>query len=95
MPLITIDRDWFGLLVDRYYKLEIEHRGFRVVIDDFKARNSAFANDIEGVFQMKTDALRNDWIEADSQLNSAWAVEDDDEYLRVLGQFLSERLSGK
>jgi hypothetical protein len=95
MPLIQVDRDLFRRLVDRYYKLEIEHRGFRAMFDAAKANNLALSNEMEATYQRITDSLRNDWIELDSELGDAWAIEDDDAFLRVLSQFLSDRESGQ
>ncbi len=97
MPLITIDRNLFRHLVDRWYKLEIQHRGFRELLEETKYRDSARSADIEALYQMKTDSLRNDpeWIEFDSESSGAWATEDDETFLRVLDQFLSRRESGQ
>jgi hypothetical protein len=97
VPDITIDRKLFQRLVDRYYKLEIEHRSFRAMLDETKRRNPQNARDIEARYQMLTDSLRNDpfWIESEAESADAWAVEDDDAFLAVLDRFLSHRESGQ
>jgi hypothetical protein len=95
MPQIKIERNLFQRLVDRYYKLEIEHRGFRAMLDETKRRNPQNAKDIEAVYQMKTDLLRNDWIEFDSALSDASATGDDEAFLAVLDRFLSHRETGQ
>lgn len=95
MPQIEIDRNLLLRLVDRWHELEIEHRGFRAMLDDTKRRNPTMATDYEALYQMKTDSLRNDpdWIEFDSELSGAIATEDDDAFLQLLDQFLSDRAS--
>ena len=55
MPQITIDRDLFGRLVDRWNKLEIEHCGFRAMLERVKQQNPARAVDLEALYQMLTD----------------------------------------
>jgi len=97
MPQITMDSNLFRRLVDRYYKLEIEHRGFRALLEETKRLNPQNAKDIEALYQIATDALRNDpiWIEFDSEFGRAWAVEDDDAFLAVLDRFLSHRETGQ
>jgi hypothetical protein len=97
MPQIKIDRNLFGRLVGRWNKLEIEQRGFRAMLDEAKRRNPQNAKDIETLYQITTDSLRNDpvWIEFDSELAAAWATEDDDAFLGVLGRFLSHQETGQ
>jgi hypothetical protein len=95
MPLIKIDRNWFGRLTDRYYTLEVEHRVLLAMLDHVKTQNPAIANQLDVLQEITTDSVRNEWIEEHSQLGSAWAVEDDDAFLRVLAQFLSRRLGGQ
>ncbi|MGA2724788.1 MAG: hypothetical protein ABSG79_20555 [Bryobacteraceae bacterium] len=97
MPQITIDRDLFGRLVDRWNKLEIEHCGFRAMLERVKQQNPARAVDLEALYQMLTDSLRNDpiRIKFDSESAEAWATGDDDAFLRVLDRFLSHRETGQ
>ncbi len=97
MPLIEIDRSLFQCLMDRWYKLEIEHRGFRAMLERVKQKNPERAADLEAQCQMLTDSLRNDpkWIEFDSAMTGAWATEDDETFLRVLSHFLSDRASAR
>lgn len=97
MPQIEIDRSLFRRLVNRWYKLEIEHRGFRALLEEAKRQDSARSADIEAMYQVTTDSLRHDpeWIEFDSELDDALAIEDDETFLRVLDLFLSRRETGQ
>jgi hypothetical protein len=95
MPQIKIDRNLFGRLVDRWNKLEIEQRGFREMLERVKQQNPARAADLEALYQVLTDSLRNEWREFDSGLKDAWATEDDDAFLGVLDRFLSHLENGR
>ena len=97
MAYITLNRDLLLRLVDRWHKLEIENRGFRAMLEEAKRRDPARAKDIEALYQMQTDSLRNDpeWIEFDSESGGALATEDDAAFLQLLDRFLSRREIGQ
>jgi hypothetical protein len=90
---VLIDRNLFQRLVDRWNVLEIEHRGFRAMLELVKQQNPANAAGLDAVYQMATDSLRNDPVEidAESQMADAWAFEDEKTFLRELDRLLTHR----
>jgi hypothetical protein len=93
MSSLSVDRKLFVRLVDRWNVLEIEHTGFRAMLEEVKRVNPGNAKDLEAVYQMTTDHLRNDPIEIEGErrLGDALFEEDDDAFLHELDLLLTHR----
>ena len=95
MPLIQVDRDWFGRLTDRYFELELQMRAYRALLIEVSRANPELAKRFENRHQVAIDQEAVRLMNEQGAMTDAWVAEDDETFLQLLSQFLSERASGQ
>lgn len=84
MATIQVDRNLFGLLVDRWAQADLEVHAYRQVVRRAEQEHP----DAAKVFHLLLDFARNDQnarnMEIDSEMGTAWTVQDDEAFLRLL-----------